>query len=318
MTLLHYLKEKPLYYNEIDYSRMPRAYKSIESHFKLPKILQVVGTNGKGSTGRFIADMLLAQGLSVGHYTSPHISKFNERIWLNGKDVDDDVLDIFHQSLQNLLPKEFIKSLSYFEYTTLLAMLIFSEKCDFVVLEAGLGGEFDATTVFPKILSIVTPIGYDHSSFLGTTIEKIAKTKLESIDKKALLSNQYEEDVYEIAKDVCRKKGATLFFCKDMLLDSEKRKIKRYIIENRLPYFQELNLQTAYCAMKILDFKIDLGNLKLSVLNGRCQKVAENITVDVGHNIMAAKMLREHYKERKVTLIYNSFKDKEYEKYWIF
>ena len=314
MTLSYYLKEKPLYYKEIDYSRMPRAYESIKSHLKLPKIIQIVGTNGKGSTGRFLAQMLLAQNFSVGHYTSPHIFEFNERIWLNGKDVDDEVLNRAHKELQELLPKEFVESLSYFEYTTFLAMLIFSKECDFVVLEAGLGGEFDATTVFPKILSVIAPIGYDHSHFLGETIEEIAKTKLESIEKRALLSKQCEDVVYEIAKDICCKKGAKLYLCEDMLLDGEREEIKRYVVQKKLPYFQESNLQSAYCAMKILDFKVDFRGLKLSVLKGRCQKVAKNITVDVGHNSMAAKILKEHFKGKKVTLIYNSFRDKEYEK----
>ena len=312
MTLDRYLRDKPLYYSKIDYTRMPRAYESIKSFFKLPKIIQIVGTNGKGSTGRFLADMLLGQGFSVGHYTSPHIFKFNERIWLNGKDIDDVTLHSVHVELQELLNDEFKNTLSYFEYTTFLAMLIFSKKCDFVVLEAGLGGEYDATTVFPKILSIITPIGYDHADFLGESIEEIARTKIESIVDYVLISKQYDEVVYDIVKEISRQKKAKLLFAQDVCTLSEEKKIEKLIKQANMPSFQEINLQTAFASAKVLGFDIDLDGLKISSLNGRCQKIRDGITIDVGHNIMAAKVLKNHFKDRKIILIYNSFKDKEY------
>ncbi len=314
MTLDRYLRGKPLYYSKIDYTRMPRAYESIKNFFKLPKIIQIVGTNGKGSTGRFLADMLLRQDFSVGHYTSPHIFKFNERIWLNGKDIDNATLQSSHVELQELLNDEFKKSLSYFEYTTLLAMLIFSKKCDFVVLEAGLGGEYDATTVFPKILSIITPVGYDHANFLGESIEEIAKTKIESITDCALISKQYNKVVYDIAKKISEQKKAKLFFAQDVCTLSEEKKIKKLIKQANMPLFQEINLQTAFASAKVLGFHIDLDGLKISSLNGRCQKIRDGVTIDVGHNIMAAKALKNYFKDRKIILIYNSFKDKEYRK----
>ena len=313
MTLNEYLKEKPLYYNEIDYSRMPRAYNSIKKYIKLPKIIQIIGTNGKGSTGRFLSHMLFEKNLSVGHYTSPHIFKFNERIWLNGKNVNDDVLDSAHEKLQSILSKEFLKTLSYFEYTTFLAILIFSKNCDFVILEAGLGGEFDATSVFPKILSIITPIGYDHSSFLGNNIEEIATTKINSITSVALLSSQYEEIVYKVAKKVAKKNSCKLFSTEDILVSADEKKIKKLIREKNLPAFQEINLQSAFSALRILGFDIDLQQIDLSILPGRCQKIAKNITIDVGHNVMAAMMLAKNFKDKKVIFVYNCFKDKEYE-----
>ena len=314
MILNEYLANKPLYYEQIDYTRMPRAYESIKKDIRLPKIIQVIGTNGKGSTGRFLANMLLQKGLSIGHYTSPHIFRFNERIWLNGKDVDDDILEKMHEKLQNLLSSKFLNTLSYFEYTTFLAILIFSQNCDFIVLEAGLGGEFDATTVFPKVLSVVTPIGYDHSSFLGNTIEEIATTKLNSITQAALLSPQYEEIVYKVAKNIAKKKSCKLYLTQDMITDKDKSEIKRAIKEKNLSLFQEINLQTALSASKILGFDIDLQKVDLSTLAGRCQKVAKNITVDVGHNEMAARTIVKCFKDRKVVLVYNSFADKDYKK----
>jgi dihydrofolate synthase/folylpolyglutamate synthase len=311
MSLTKYLEDKPLYYDKIDYTRMPRAYESIRDKIKLPKIIQIVGTNGKGSTGRFLANMLKEQNLSVGHYTSPHIFKFNERIWLNGKDVSDEMLEIAHQKLQRILSEDFIKSLSYFEYTTFLAVLIFEKKCDYIILEAGLGGEYDATSVFPKILSIVTPIGLDHQNFLGDNLQDIALTKLKSATNKVLVSRQYDDIVKETAKKICVEKKAELYFCEKLLLPRDKEKIENFVLKNALPDFQKLNLETAVCALNLLGLKTNMENL--TTLQGRCQKISTNITVDVGHNIMAATTLVNIFKDKKITLVYNSFKDKNYE-----
>ena len=143
---------------------MPRVYEKVKQRLPLPKIVHIIGTNGKGTTGRFLASCLHSLGYKIGHYTSPHILKFNERIWLNGNDVSDDILNNAHDELQTILTQEDSNSLSYFEYTTLLAMLIYKD-CDYVVLEAGLGGEYDATAVFPKVLTLVTPIDFDHEAF---------------------------------------------------------------------------------------------------------------------------------------------------------
>ena len=87
-----FLHAKPLYYDTIDYERMPRIYAGIKSQLPYAKIIHIIGTNGKGTTGRFLATALHKKGFNVGHYTSPHIVKFNERIWKNGSDVSDEEL----------------------------------------------------------------------------------------------------------------------------------------------------------------------------------------------------------------------------------
>ena len=157
-----FLENKPLYYKEIDHERVHIAYGRLNPHIRHPRTVHIVGTNGKGSTGRMIAHLAYKSGLSVGHFSSPHILKFNERIWLNGSDSSDTLLEEAHQRLFTILGKEMSDKLSYFEYTTLLAFVVF-ENCDLMVLEAGLGGEFDATNVCDKELSVITPIGLDLS-----------------------------------------------------------------------------------------------------------------------------------------------------------
>ena len=208
-----FLEAKPLYYKEIDHLRVHRAYASLAEKIHHPETIHIIGTNGKGSTGRMIAHLAYqgsGSGFSVGHFSSPHLLSFNERIWLDGKDVDDEVLERAHRKLYSILGREMSEALSYFEYTTLLALVVF-EHCDLIVLEAGLGGEYDATSVCNRVLSVVTPIDMDHQAFLGESIEAIASTKIRSIQKRALLAPQPWPEVLEIAKKIAGEKRAELY-----------------------------------------------------------------------------------------------------------
>lgn len=306
-----FLENKPLYYNEIDYTRMPRLYEKIKSHFKTSKIVHVIGTNGKGTTGRFLATALVCQGFKVGHYTSPHILEFNERIWLNGNDVSNTQLDSAHEQLQSILTKQDSRELSYFEYTTLLAMLVFSD-CDYIVLEAGLGGEYDATSVFPKVLTLVTPIDLDHEAFLGNSIKTIATTKLNAMQNNVILAKQKFHEVESIAKDIASKKGAQIYSVKDFLDTADKKKIDEISEQLSLVEYLKENLKLSISALKFLGIDYSAGNFKYARLFGRLTKVADNVIVDVGHNPLAAKSVAEALNGKKYILVYNSYKDKNY------
>lgn len=308
--LTEFLDKKPLYYKEIDHKRVHHAYALLKPHIQHPRTVHVVGTNGKGSTGRMVAHLAYKSGLNVGHYTSPHILKFNERIWLNGADVSDEVLESAHQKLFAILGEEVSDALSYFEYTTLLALVVF-ENCDLMVLEAGLGGEFDATNVCDKELSIITPIGIDHQAFLGESIEEIAATKIRSIQKQTLLSPQVYDEVAEVAKGIAEKKKAALFRIQDaefpMQNDLEQIGKQKgwgsYLIENAT---------VALKALEILDIPYNINDLKILELFGRFYPLTDNIRIDVGHNPLAASAIEKALDE-KIVLIYNSLDDKDYE-----
>jgi len=309
--LTHFLDNKPLFYKEIDHKRVHHAYALIKPHIKQPRTVHVVGTNGKGSTGRMVAHLAYRSGLKVGHYTSPHILKFNERIWLDGVDVSDAVLESAHQKLFAILGQEISDALSYFEYTTLLAFVVF-ENCELMILEAGLGGEFDATNVCDKELSIITPIGIDHQAFLGETIEEIAATKIRSIQKKVLLAPQVYDEVVEVAKEIAVEKKAELFKVQgsEFSVNNELGPIGKqkgwgnYLIENAI---------VALKALELLDIPYDINDLKSLELFGRFYPLTKNIRIDVGHNPLAASALEKALDE-KVILIYNSLDDKDYEK----
>jgi len=311
MKLEEFLDQKPLYYAEIDYERMPRAYRSIKDELKVSKAIHLVGTNGKGTTGRFIANALVELGFNVGHYSSPHIKDFNERIWINGENCPYPILEEAHQRLQSLLSSVFLQSLSYFEYTTFLAMIVY-EGCDYIVLEAGLGGEYDATNSFDKILSVITPIGMDHEDFLGNSIKEIAQTKLRSVKNKAIVAEQRFKEVQE----VCAKLEDSLqvsFISYKKNLDEEAITLAQEISqEQELPYYLQENLLLSMSVLKELGFEIKKNLFNSQCLEGRMQRIKSNIWLDVGHNTLAAEAISHSFAPKSINLVYNSYKDKDY------
>lgn len=145
--------------------------------------VQVVGTNGKGSTSAMLAEMLQAAGLATGLYTSPHFLSPRERIVINGRTLPDaDWLAAAEAVLahtEDLGPE---RRLTYFELLTVMAAWLFRERgCRAAVFEAGLGGAHDATTALAHQLTVFTPIGLDHQHIIGPTLADIAKDKAGAI-----------------------------------------------------------------------------------------------------------------------------------------
>ena len=310
-SFTNFLANKPLYYKEIDHNRIFTAYEKLKPCIKHPQTVHIVGTNGKGSTGRIIAHLAHKSGYKTGHFSSPHIMKFNERIWINGADVQDAVLQTAHERLFSILGKTVCENLSYFEYTTLLALVVF-ENLDLIVLEAGLGGEYDATNVCDKALSVITPIGIDHQVFLGDTVEEIASTKIRSIQKRVLLAPQPFKEVADVAQKIAKQKGAELFLNRDIRIDDRLIKLKEiakqkvwgnYLIDNALVSLQ---------ALDILGISYNVDDLRSLELFGRFYLWRENVRIDVGHNPLAASVI-EKALNKKTVLIYNSLDDKDYE-----
>ncbi len=307
-SFFEFLDSKPLYYKEIDYTRVYRAYAILAKAISHPKAIHIIGTNGKGSTGRILASLAWKGGLSVGHYSSPHILQFNERIWIDGNNISDRALESGHQRLYTLLGSKMSEALSYFEYTTLLALLLF-QKCDLIVLEAGLGGEFDATNVLEnRVLTILTPVGIDHQAFLGDSINEIATTKLRSLRAKTklLLAPQPYIEVESIAKEIANKRD-----CELKIVEPKIDKIKEYLEGKGWAEFLSQNALVAIEALTWLGVSFEYKSLRDIELFGRYYPLRENIHIDVGHNPLGAKALFRAM-EQNTTLIYNSLDDKDY------
>jgi dihydrofolate synthase/folylpolyglutamate synthase len=143
---------------------------------RLPPVIHVAGTNGKGSTQAMIRAGLEGAGLTAHAYTSPHLARFHERIRLAGELIDEDHLS---RILDRCLAANGPEAITYFEITTAAALLAFSQTpADFTLLEVGLGGRLDATNVIDRpALSIITPVALDHQQYLGDTLEEIAGEK---------------------------------------------------------------------------------------------------------------------------------------------
>jgi len=308
-----FLNSKPLYYKEIDHNRIKIAYKRLKPHLNRPqKIVHIVGTNGKGSTGRIMATLLKESGYSVGHYSSPHILKFNERIWIDGENISDKLLEEYHKELFKILGEEISKSLSYFEYTTLLAFIA-TQDLDILILEAGLGGEFDATNVIDKDLSIITPIDFDHQDFLGNSIKEIATTKLNSIRNMAIIGFQPHKEVESLAKNL----NFEIYLLKEIVDLKEAKEILAKIEKLNWGYFLYENSLLAINAIKLLGLEYNINSLEKVKLFGRFYPIRDNIIIDVGHNVLSAKACVEALKKRyngkkRVILVYNSLKDKDF------
>ena len=313
MSLDRFLEEKPLYYTEIDYTRMPRVYEKIKSHFRSGEIIHIVGTNGKGTTGRFLASALFAMGYKTAHYTSPHIADFNERIWIEGENVSDKALENAHLELQSILSQEDSDALSYFEYTTFLAMLMFN-GCDYIVLEAGLGGVHDATAVFAKRATLVTPIDYDHQSFLGTEIEDIANEKLQAVQNNAIIAKQKHEAVYNVADAIMAANNVKIVKLDAYISADDKVKIAQISKKLSLAHYLEQNLSLSIACLNFLGLSYSVKHFENSKLFGRLTQYKKNIIIDVGHNPLAAESIVEALEGGNYTLIYNTYKDKEYKK----
>ncbi len=313
MKLQDFLDQKPLYYDKIDLDRMPQAYLSVKKHLDIGRTVHIVGTNGKGSTGRMLAWLLRSRNLNVGHYTSPHILRFNERIWINGEDISDRDLQKAHEKLQMWLSESDAESLSYFEYTTLLALVAF-EGLDIIVLEAGLGGEFDATSVVDRELSVITPIGFDHQAFLGETIEAISSTKLRSMAKRVLVSHQPYEEVFSVARTIASEKGSELFFAEELLDDGLKRRVEKICSSRGWPRFFSQNAVTALTATQLLFGEAaDPAPFEQIVIRGRFEKISKNVILDVGHNPLGARVIADALDLNRPVLVYNALADKDVE-----
>ncbi|WRA77969.1 bifunctional folylpolyglutamate synthase/dihydrofolate synthase [Helicobacter pylori] len=305
-----FLETKPKEYHKFDPSRFIQIYKDFKNAFFeiQAKVIHVVGTNGKGSTGRFLTLLLADQNFKVLHFTSPHVFEFRERFFLNDSVVEESVLENAHQQLQS---HAFSSACSYFEYATLLAVML-AKDCDYLVLEAGLGGEFDSTNALEKTLSIFTPIDYDHKEFLGDSLESIATTKLKAMGSLNIIAPQ-QELVLNVAQKIAKEKHAKLIVVQNEISQEVKAYIERY----HLAHFLAMNLEVALKAFETLlpcNKQEVLKNLKPLNLIGRCELLSPNILIDVGHNPHSAKALKEEIKRvfnAPIILIYNCYQDKD-------
>ncbi|WP_283966699.1 folylpolyglutamate synthase/dihydrofolate synthase family protein [Tritonibacter sp. AK171] len=176
---------------------------------KLPPVIHIAGTNGKGSTQAMLRAGLEGWGKSVHAYTSPHLARFHERIRLAGDLISEEHLT---QVLDECYSANGDESITYFEITTVAGLLAFSRtSADYTLLEVGLGGRLDATNVITPEVSVITPISIDHEQFLGNTLAMIAGEKAGIIKRGVpVVVGPQPDEAMEVIEDTAMRLGAPL------------------------------------------------------------------------------------------------------------
>ena len=179
---LTYLDKFQLHGFRLGLERMTTILNTFGNPEKNYPCLHVAGTNGKGSVSAIIASILNAAGYKTGLYTSPHLSSLRERFRIGNTMISEEELSEQIWRIRDFLEKGY--ELSYFEFTTAIAMVWFAEQgTDLAIFETGLGGRLDATNILIPIVSVITNISLEHQSFLGSSISEIAREKAGIIKK---------------------------------------------------------------------------------------------------------------------------------------
>ncbi len=276
------------------------------------KIITVAGTNGKGSVCFYINQILKHTNYKIGLYTSPHFFDFNERIVINNeKCSESEIL----KSLEYILGFENSDTLTFFEITTLAAILIFdNHNIDVAILEVGLGGRLDAVNAFEPDISVITSIGLDHTEFLGETLEKIAveKSGVMRATKPCVIG---EEDCIDILKKQASDiNSIPYFFNKDF--DSSVIPFDK----SNLTYVQQKNLSCAIFSLQQLGLTELTSNLKEELLQqnffGRFNRISTTpeVIIDVAHNLDSVKNLVQSLIKlgnKKTYFVFSILKDKD-------
>ena len=187
--------------------------KKVNFKYTVPSI-HIAGSNGKGSTANYLANIYKNHGLKVGLYTSPALNVVNEMISINGNLISDDEFVFYIKENEKLFKKY---SLSPFEIQTFIALSYFeNNKCDIAIIECGMGGEIDATNIFNPIAAVITSISLEHTAFLGRSLCEIAYQKAGIIkDNVPVITGILDEEAINTIVEVTKEKNCKLYVSVD-------------------------------------------------------------------------------------------------------
>lgn len=281
------------------------------------KSVHVAGTNGKGSVSNMLASILQEAGYKVGLYTSPHLKDFRERIKINGEDISKEfVMDFMDKN------KPFFEAsqLSFFEMTVGLAFDYFTkEKVDVAIVETGMGGRLDSTNIVTPLVSVITNIGFDHTQFLGDTLEKIAFEKAGIIKNNVpVIVGEYTPETKAVFETKAKEMQSDITFASDVDFP---------VYESDLTGdYQKQNRKTVLATINVLKHHFDiteeaLVNGLLNVVKntgfmGRWQVIHQNPTAvcDTGHNSHGLKIVLSQIAQQKfkdLRIVFGVVNDKD-------
>jgi dihydrofolate synthase/folylpolyglutamate synthase len=307
-------------------------------------IIHVAGTNGKGSVCSFISNILIDGGYSVGLYTSPYLENFTERIRVDKKEIPREEVSRIVQLIDekiSIMLKEGYSSPTEFEIVTAMAFYYYNYcKVDYVVLEVGLGGRYDATNVInSSLVSVITSISLDHIGVLGNTVPKIAYEKAGIIKENgAAIVYGQKREAEEVIKDICKQKNAELIGVEFGSIEVVKSDVKSQVFNYTSSDFKYGNIEIALIgehqiknsvlAINTIEYlnknhkiNISIDNIKSGLLKtewpGRIEVIKEKplFIIDGAHNLdgakSLAKVLEKNFSGKKGILIIGMLKDKD-------
>lgn len=288
------------------------------------KTIHIAGTNGKGSTAHTLAAILQSAGYRVGLYTSPHLVDFRERIRVNGEMIS-------HEAVVDFVNRYRAMSLdchpSFFELTMTMAFEHFAnERVDIAVIETGLGGRLDSTNIITPILSIITNISFDHTAFLGNTLESIASEKAGIIKPSIpVVIGEAQGEVRAVFQQKADEQRAPIYFAEDVARFDTIEPLQEGLLYKNTPYgdiigelmgdCQPKNAATILTALPLLvecGIKVSAQSVKdgfahvgsLTGLMGRWMTLQRNphVVCDTGHNVGGWQYLSRRLKSIDGTL----------------
>lgn len=325
-----------------------RAVEILGDPHRAAPVIHITGTNGKTSTSRMIESILRAGGLRTGLMTSPHLERFTERILIDGEPVSDEAvarnweeIEPFIAIVDAELESAGKPRLTFFEALTALAFACFADApVDVVVLEVGMGGEWDSTNVADGQVAVFTPIDLDHESALGTTIERIARTKAGIIKPEAAVVTAFQSpEALTVLRDVTAERGGTFaveggaFAVLDsrVAVGGQLISVKGLAGEYRdlaLPLFGRHQAENAAVAIAAVESFLGAGTMRMAdeVLQqglgavtspGRLQMVGTEppVLVDAAHNPHGARALvaalDEYFDFDEIVAVVGVLRDKD-------
>ena len=336
-----YLDEISRYGSVLGLDNMKELLDRLGNPQKDLKFIHISGTNGKGSVLAYLSTILSGAGYKTGRYISPTLDTYREKIQVDGEYIEKDSLAKHVTRIAEAT--EDMKKCNagiptQFEVETVLAFLYFKEKkCDIVVLETGLGGTLDATNIIDtSILEIIMPVSMDHQSFLGDTIEEIAKQKAGIIKENTRVVSAWQQpEAFSVINEVCEEKNCSLTFAEPDELIIKERTLDKQVFDYKqwkdvsislAGSYQPSNAIVALDAVSVLrqqGFELSdnqvLEGLRKTVWKGRFTCISKKpITVmDGAHNPAGARELMRsldlYFKDKKLVYIFGVFSDKAYE-----
>ncbi len=322
-----------IHYKSIDLGldRMIKVAQALDlSELSRHRIITVTGTNGKGSVTNLLSLALRRQHLTCNLYNSPHLLRFNERITLNDHfATDEQLLDAFRRIEQ--VRRQVGVSLSFFEFTTLSAFMIFAQHpADFLILEVGMGGRYDSVNIVDADIAVITNVALDHCSFLGNTRDEIAYQKVGILKEGKTLvygEEQAPEIIRQIATELHSSCHLARFDYTWMIhgdcFDYQDREHK--FSDLPVPSVPVSNVALVIYILHLLK-QLPSVQLLREILSsftmpGRFQKIGAepDVYVDVGHNphafaylVKRLKSLKHRNPKLKVAMVIGMLRDKDY------